>query len=239
LANDGAVGWAFEPQKYVTTWLQSRTLNRGVWYYDGEIDLGLGGALRMGKAIVTEDDVFGLFGFGCDATFSAGKYYVVPEDGLREWLVMHNLGLTLQLNRDAFASGQDVVIGSTGASISFVLENERANAHTTKLTIDGLPEGNYTVRIDGVVQYGFEKTSSEEVDLELNIGSNATYDISIRLRADIDGDGDVDFADFVRFAMYWQENNCGQCGGANLDGSGGVGFPDLEIFVKSWLEGAQ
>jgi hypothetical protein len=233
--NDGAVGWAFEPQKYVTTWLQSRTLNRGVWYYDGEIDLGLGGALRMAKSIVIEDDVFGVFGLGCDASFSAGKYYVVPKDGLRERLVMNNLGLSMELDRDAFAKNQNVAVGSFLASISFVLENERANAHTTLLSLNGLPEGNYTLRINGVVKYIFRPDASEKSIIELDVGSAATSDISIRLNADIDDDGDVDFGDFAKLALHWQESGCGLCSGADLTGDGKVNEDDLKEFVSQWL----
>jgi hypothetical protein len=189
----------------------------------------------MAKSIVIEDDVFGVFGLGCDASFSAGKYYVVPKDGLRERLVMNNLGLSMELDRDSFAKNQNVAIGSSLTSISFVLENERANAHTTLLTLDGLPEANYTLRINGVVKYIFRPDASEKSIIELDVSSAATSDISIRLNADIDGDGDLDFGDFAILALHWQESGCGLCSGADLTGDGKVNEDDLKEFVSQWL----
>lgn len=54
---------------------------------------------------------------------------------------------------------------------------------------------------------------------------------------DIDGDGDVDLADFALFAIYWQETDCGQCGGADLTGEGNVDFNDLKELTANWLIG--
>ena len=243
-ANDGASGWAFEPLKTGEIWLMqytaegwiNRELDRGVWYYDGEIDLGYGGALRMAKAVVSDGPIFGLFGYGCDVTLSGGKYYVEPKDGLRERLIMQNLGLQLKLDRDAFAKGQEIAIGSASHSISFVLENERLNAHTTKLTVNGLAAGNYAVKINSVKQYTFTVTGSEEVVLSLDIGSDATYDVSISFSADINSSGSVDFVDFAKFAGHWRDTNCGTCGGADLTGDGNVDWDDLKEFAASWLQ---
>jgi hypothetical protein len=55
--NDGASGWAFEPQKYATPWIQ-KPQGRGPWVYDGEIDLGFGGATRTASTVVTNDPIF-------------------------------------------------------------------------------------------------------------------------------------------------------------------------------------
>jgi len=188
----------------------------------------------MAKAVVTQDDVFGLFGFGCDASFTSGRYLVEPKDGLRQQLVMHNLGLSLALNRDAFAKEQNISIGSAKSWISFNLENERLNAHTTKLTLTGLPEGNYLVKVNGTVQNTFNKTDSSETVVELNIGSGPASIISISLSADIDADGDVDFIDFALFAEQWQADTGNTCSGADLTGDGIVNEDDLEEFILQW-----
>jgi hypothetical protein len=45
-ANDGASGWGFKSEKFGSMWIRKET-DRGPWYYDGEIDLGYGAALRM------------------------------------------------------------------------------------------------------------------------------------------------------------------------------------------------
>jgi hypothetical protein len=53
---------------------------------------------------------------------------------------------------------------------------------------------------------------------------------------DIEPDGDVDLADFAAFAGYWQDTNCGTCGGADLTGDGKVDFADLAELAKNWLK---
>ena len=49
------------------------TVPRGPWRYDGEIDLGYGGALRMAATIVTRDPVFGWFAYGGAMTEREGS----------------------------------------------------------------------------------------------------------------------------------------------------------------------
>jgi len=53
---------------------------------------------------------------------------------------------------------------------------------------------------------------------------------------DIEPDGDVDFADFAVFAGYWQDTNCGACGGADLTGDGIVDANDLAELAENWLK---
>ena len=179
-ANDGAIGWAFKPEKNGPTWLQGRPLDRGIWYYNGEIDLGLCGALRMAKSVVVDDPVFGLFGFGCDGVLNGSVYEVVLKDGLREWLLLQNLGVDLQLNRDAFAAGTVVSVSENKDNVAFTLENERSMAHTTTLSMTGLAVGIYSVKIDSIEQYTVAVNDSDEIyQLDLAIGSNSTYSITL------------------------------------------------------------
>jgi len=56
---------------------------------------------------------------------------------------------------------------------------------------------------------------------------------------DIDGDGDVDFVDFALFAVYWQQTDCGECGGADFTDDGNVGLDDLRQLVANWLIGVE
>lgn len=179
-ANDGAIGWAFKPEKNGPIWLQGRSLDRGIWYYNGEIDLGLCGALRMARSIVVDDPVFGLFGLGCDAALNGNDYEIVLKDGLREWLILQNLGIELNLNRDAFAAGTVVAVNQNKDSINFTLENERSRAHTTTLNLTGLVAGVYSVRIDNMEQYAVAVNDPDEThQLALELGTNSTYSISI------------------------------------------------------------
>lgn len=179
-ANDGAIGWAFKPEKNGPIWLQGRTLDRGIWYYNGEIDLGLCGALRAARSVVVDDPVFGLFGFGCDVELNGNTYAVVPKDGLREWLVMHNLDLELSLDRDSFAAGESVVISRERDAIGFTLENERPTAHTTTLKVSGLAVGEYAVQSGGVSQGTITISDPDAtVPIALSVDTLSTYTISI------------------------------------------------------------
>ena len=76
--NDGAAGWQFMSAKAGSAWMGSSfpggvTEPRGPWHYDGEIDLGFGGALRMAATIVTNDPIFGWFAYGGVLTETANE----------------------------------------------------------------------------------------------------------------------------------------------------------------------
>ncbi len=68
-ANEGATGWAFKSEKFGQTWIRKET-DRGPWFYDGEIDLGYGAALRMldlldaAGPLEVEDPVLGPLSLG-------------------------------------------------------------------------------------------------------------------------------------------------------------------------------
>lgn len=63
---------------------------------------------------------------------------------------------------------------------------------------------------------------------------------SIPQVGDMDKDYDVDFIDFALFSEYWQQSDCGKCGGADLAGNdGNVGMDDLQEFIANWLVGTE
>ena len=91
--NDGASGWQFQTAKAGGAWMGSSfpggvTVPRGPWRYDGEIDLGYGGALRMAATVVTRDPVFGWFAYGGTLADRGEEVAVSPRDGLRRRLVV-------------------------------------------------------------------------------------------------------------------------------------------------------
>ncbi len=55
--------------------------------------------------------------------------------------------------------------------------------------------------------------------------------------ADIDGDEDTDFADYAMLGARWQDDVCGECGGADLNGDGRVTGEDLRELAYHWLAG--
>ena len=86
--NDGASGWQFMSAKAGSAWMGSSypggvTVPRGPWRYDGEIDLGYGGALRMAATVVARDPVFGWIAYGGALEEKRGEVAVEPRDGVR------------------------------------------------------------------------------------------------------------------------------------------------------------
>lgn len=149
--NDGASGWAFEPQKYATTWIQ-KPQGRGPWFYDGEIDLGFGGATRMAATIVTNDPVFGRVAYGGDLSEKNNLLFVIPKDGKREKLYFREgeHKIDIELNRDGFESNHAVVIAPAGKMLEFSIENRTKDTHELVINTKGL-NGNYTVKINGTL----------------------------------------------------------------------------------------
>jgi len=145
--NDGASGWAFESQQYTNTWIQ-KAQGRGPWYYDGETDLGYGGAMRSAATIVTDDPIFGWSAFGGrlvskgKQTANARDVYtlsVIPRDGIRTKLYVRSKDkqIDVELQQDGFASEHPVVF--TRGAISFSIENRSGIPHETIVLLNGIP----------------------------------------------------------------------------------------------------
>jgi hypothetical protein len=169
--NDGAAGWQFMSSKSGTAWMGSSfpggvTEPRGPWHYDGEIDLGFGGALRMAATIVTNDPTFGWIAYGGAITnvgpnFGSGSALAInPRDGLRRRF--HALiqdpslpfrdslsRLKIELDRDGFDAKSDIVLDKSLKSVSFTIENRTGGAHTTSIKLALPVNARYTLTVDG------------------------------------------------------------------------------------------
>jgi hypothetical protein len=162
--NDGAAGWQFMSAKYGNAWMGSSypggvRVPRGPWHYDGEIDLGFGGALRMAATVLTHDPIFDWFAYGGTLTAKEDSLSIVPRDGLRQRFVAildepsegksSLRRLKIELDRDGFAAEQNIVVDRALKRISFTLENRTGDNHTTGLWL-ALPEtSSYLVMQDG------------------------------------------------------------------------------------------
>ncbi len=146
--NDGASGWAFESQQYTNTWIQ-KPQGRGPWFYDGEVDLGYGGATRTAATILTDDAVFGRVVYGGAWMIDNGRYVISPRDGLRARLFcrLDSLSFDLLLQRDGFAKEKSVTIDPSGRLLRFVVENRSGDVHVLPVELKGL-EGDYLVEAD-------------------------------------------------------------------------------------------
>jgi len=161
-ANDGASGWQFMSAKAGGAWMGSSypggvVVPRGPWRYDGEIDLGYGGALRMAATVVARDPVFGWFAYGGTLAESRGDVSVEPRDGVRRRFAAvlpgppggEPLRLKIELERDGFAAGRTITMDKSLGKIVFTVENRTADAHKTELRISVPAGASYVLVLDG------------------------------------------------------------------------------------------
>lgn len=136
--NDGAAGWTFMTAKFGRSWLR-REVARGPWPYDGEIDLGFGGALRSAATVVASDPIFGWTAFGGSLREAKGGLLeVVPRDGLRQRfdLLTGDRCLALELEGGHFSGARPVVLAGRTAS---------GRPDRLRFVIEGQPEGGRAV----------------------------------------------------------------------------------------------
>jgi hypothetical protein len=163
-ANDGAAGWQFMSAKLGSAWMGSSypggvQVPRGPWHYDGEIDLGFGGALRMARTLVTNDPLFGWIAYGGVLTEQGDTLRVRVHDGIRKrfdvvladhrapWLRAERL--KLELNRDGIAAEPPVVLDRHLGGIAFTLENRTGDAHETEISLSLPYASQYGLTVDG------------------------------------------------------------------------------------------
>jgi hypothetical protein len=140
---------------------------RGPWHYDGEIDLGYGGALRMAATIVTNDPTFGWIAYGGTTRDFAGPNVgpgtalaINPRDGIRRRFdaIIQDPSLPfkdslsrlkIELARDGFDAKSDIILDKGLKSVSFTVENRTGGAHTTSMKLALPVNMRYTLTVDG------------------------------------------------------------------------------------------
>jgi len=161
---DGAAGWQFMSSKVGGAWMGSSypggvEVPRGPWHYDGEIDLGFGGALRMARTLVTDDPLFGWIAYGGSWREEPDALSVVPRDGLgqRFDLVVADprapslraRRLKVELARDGFAGEEPIMVRKDMEALTFTVENRTRDLHSTEIRL-WLPYGTeYLLLQDG------------------------------------------------------------------------------------------
>jgi hypothetical protein len=157
--NDGAAGWQFMSAKNGRAWMGA-DVPRGPWPYDGEIDLGFGGALRMAATVVTRDPIFGWVAYGGALTATNETLTIIPRDGLRQRFdaivgdaqsPTNIQRLKLELERDGFAAEQPISLAESLNKIAFTVENRTSDRHITVLRLSPPMGTNYALSQNGKV----------------------------------------------------------------------------------------
>ncbi len=181
--NDGAAGWQFMSAKSGNAWMGSSypggvTEPRGPWHYDGEIDLGFGGALRMAATVLTRDPIFDWFAYGGALKEQKNELRVIPRDGLRQRFCAIFSDpknpkspvrrFKMELDRDGFAAEESIVTDKSLNKIAFVLENRTGDEHTTELRLSFPAGTTYSILQDGkTIQ--FDQTKSWDYPLRATL----------------------------------------------------------------------
>lgn len=196
-ANDGAAGWQFMSAKVGRAWMGSSypggvEVRRGPWHYDGEIDLGFGGALRMAATILTHDPLFGWFVYGGSLKTEGEQFLIAPRDGLRQRFdavigdpVNPNAPirrLKIKLDRDGFAVGQSILTDASLNKISFTLENRTHDEHTSGLWLS-YPEGKSGTVLQGGKEVPLKPTGNRDypVRAELRVTPSGALNVEMIL----------------------------------------------------------
>jgi hypothetical protein len=180
-ANDGATGWAFEPQIHNKNWINEEQ-DRGPWFYDGEIDLGYGGALRTAATVVTHDPVFGLIAYGGLVDKKAGQYMVDPKDGVQQrfWYVNNQHKFNIEIGQDGFSDQKDgITFNDALTYISVKVDNRTKNQHPNTLSIKGLAEGDYVLKFNGSEATKFHSAKDGTAEISFKNTSNSNYKLEI------------------------------------------------------------
>jgi hypothetical protein len=178
--NDGASGWAFTPEKYGQMWIRKGN-GRGAWFYDGEIDLGYCGALRMAATVLADDPLFGLISYGGALEQNDDWWAVTPRDGLRRrfYFINAHHRLALTCDWDGFADGEAIRIRTDLSQIELKLENRSQVRHLMSLSVKGLPTGAYAV--SGSSGPDLLQVGTGEMQVPVQMGETGLQIIAIHL----------------------------------------------------------
>ncbi|WMI65220.1 DUF5695 domain-containing protein [Aestuariibaculum sp. YM273] len=137
--NNGAMGWAFNPQKIGKIWLQGRESPRGPWNYDGEADLGNGAIFRTAATILAEDPTFGWITYGGTHEQKGNTFSITPKDGVlnKFWVVSNDIRVGMVLNRDGFDSSVPITFSKSKNEIQLEVNNKVKTAHSTVFKLLG------------------------------------------------------------------------------------------------------
>ncbi|MDP6360206.1 MAG: hypothetical protein QF473_34135, partial [Planctomycetota bacterium] len=165
--NDGAAGWQFMSEKFGRARMGTE-VPRGPWHYDGEIDLGFGGALRMAATVVTHDPVFGWIVFGGEWREEEHCLSFLPRDGLLQRFAVivpdssdakpSPSRLKVELDRDGFVPDKEIRVQKDLSRITFALANRTGDEHRTGILLSAPPDVHPEVLQDG------QNISLEETD---------------------------------------------------------------------------
>ena len=181
--HDGAMSWGFQPRRVGTEWNPAtRDLPRGAWPVDGEVDHGLAAAIETARTVLFDDPIFGVFAYGGEAVRKGESIEVIPRDGVRQRFsaVIGAKRLHLDLDCDGFAQSKSLQVAASLDRIRFTLENRGTSAHNTRLRVEGLPQGNFTLIVNNENKTATQFSGGAPVVLSIPLATGLTRNVEIK-----------------------------------------------------------
>ena len=136
------------PQKFGAEWNPAvKAIPRGPWPVCGEIDHGLVAGIEAAITVVFDDPLFGLFAYGGTLQEREGAIHVLCRDGVRQRFCCLAQGrrFLMELDRDGFSREHPVVVSADLSRVAFTIEPRSDAPHATRLSLRGLPAGEYHI----------------------------------------------------------------------------------------------
>lgn len=164
----GAVAWIYQSElgNYAEA---GDTLYNGWRHRAGESGLNLFGAIRILSADVTNDPVFGLFGYGCEVSDNGSAYTVQPLDGINSKLHLIDESIYIELNRDQYTTAT-VYKDGTGFTMNIDSFME-SGSHEVEMDVYGLQPGDYKVTVGSFTGH-FTVTDGETSTISVPVEGN-------------------------------------------------------------------
>ncbi|MDD3413178.1 MAG: DUF5695 domain-containing protein [Lachnospiraceae bacterium] len=177
--NIGAVAWTYQAEmgNLGGQGTGGGNLHNGWRQMAGESDLGLFGAMQILSSDVANDPVFGLFGYGCEAKEVSNSYVVSPLDGLNTKLNIIDKKIYVELKRDQYTKA---TISKDKDSVELEIKNLEGTAHESEISLTGLEEGTYGIKVneDVIGKFAVKEGEDNIVPVKLPAADSATVSIS-------------------------------------------------------------
>jgi hypothetical protein len=184
-ANIGTVAWTYQASKgnlgatgsaEAEGTKKVRTeLHNGWRSMSGEADLGLFGGLKIISSDVANDPIFGLVGYGCDASQTGSVYKVSTRDGIGQRINILPIKLYVTAQQDQI----------TNANLSkdiadLAIKSRKPGSHANKVSIEGLSAGTYAVTIDGIDAGSATVTAGKVLEVPFTMSAAPSTNLVIK-----------------------------------------------------------
>lgn len=178
--NYGAAAWQYQSEKSKNGWSKYGWIANldGWWAWSGEASLGFWGGVKAASVNIVDDDIVGIYGYGCDLDYTDGIYTIVPKDGIRTRFTMYNKGkFGIELSKARY---QKAVIEDDLKTIRLTLEKVTDGACSPEITLNKLPAGQYELLEGDTVIKTFTSNGGTSV---ITLEGSAAEEREILIRA--------------------------------------------------------